>query len=294
MTSPSSRLSSQRLPISVVILTRNEEAVVADAIASVIEDFEEVVVLDSLSDDQTVELARSVGARVVQNQFAGYASQRNYALRVMDRSTEWVLFLDADERVSPALIAELHHDFADYSANGVGLLYIRRKDFFMGRWIRHSSGYPTWFGRLCHATSVRVEREINEQYQCDRPSARLAGHLLHYPFAKGLDRWVERHNEYSTAEAKTLLATKKTRGWLVLSRDPPARRQGLKQIYMRLPFRPLLGFVFLYVLKGGFLDGKPGLRYAMLRAFYELLISIKLDELRAKSHQSERQLPKSS
>ena len=268
-----------KLPITVVILTRDEEDVVERAIASAVRDYAEVVVIDSFSQDRTVEVARLAGARVVQREFHGFASQRNFALRDMNRKTDWVFFLDADECISDELTAELRRDFKKYEDAGVGMLYVRRKDFFQGRWIKHASGYPTWFGRLCHANHVEVQREINEEYHCSRATARVRGHLLHYPFAKGLAHWIERHNRYSTGEAKLKAAGEKLDLRLIFSSDPGARRRTLKQIYMRLPLRPLVAFVYLYIIRGGVLDGGAGLRYASLRAFYELMISIKADEL---------------
>ncbi len=267
------------LPITAVILTKNEEETVEGAIASAQTDCAEVVVLDSFSTDRTVERSQACGARVVQNVFEGYASQRNFALHEMKKATDWVFFIDADERISPELIAELRCNFARLSASA-GLVYVRRKDIFEGRWIRRSSGYPTWFGRLCYAPSVQVQREINEEYHCTRATAQLGEHLIHYPFAKGLSHWLDRHNRYSTAEAMTKAQGNASDPQLIFSLDPGMRRKGLKQVYMGLPFRPLAGFLYLYIVRGGFLDGRPGLRYAMLRAFYELMISIKLDEIR--------------
>ena len=272
-------VNPHRLPITVVVLTWNEEETIPGAITSAITDYAEVVVLDSYSTDRTVELAEAAGARVVQNTFVGYASQRNFALHRMEKTAEWVLFLDADERITPELTSELKRDFGRKAASA-GMFYMRRKDMFEGRWIKRSSGYPTWFGRLCHAPSVRVEREINEEYHCTRPTLRLKEHLIHYPFAKGLTHWLNRHNRYSSAEAEAKAQGEAHKLRLIFSRDPGLRRKALKQIYMRLPFRPLAGFIYLYILRGGFLDGRAGLRYAMLRSFYELMISIKLHELR--------------
>lgn len=271
--------SSMALPITVVVLTKNESETIGGAIASVAGAFDEVVVLDSFSTDNTVELAGRAGVRVQQRHFDGYASQRNYALRDMAKRNEWVLFLDADERVTPELVRELKDGFSSLVARGVRMLYVRRKDMFEGRWLRRSSGYPTWFGRICHAPSVHIEREINEEYHCSGRTSKLEQHLVHYPFAKGLRNWLDRHNSYSTAEALTKAAGEVGRGRL-FARDPSVRRQAAKQIFMRLPCRPMLAFVYLYIIRTGFLDGRAGLRYAMLRAFYELMISIKIDEIR--------------
>lgn len=122
-----------KLPITVVILTRNEEDTVAGAISSAIGDFAEVVVLDSFSTDRTLERSVAAGARVVQNAFKGFSSQRNFALHEMEKTNEWIFFLDADERMSSELTGELHRDFARHQAAGIGMLYMRRKDMFDGR-----------------------------------------------------------------------------------------------------------------------------------------------------------------
>lgn len=270
----------ERLPITVVILTKNEEETIEGAIASAIADYTTVVVLDSYSTDRTEERALLAGAQVVKNVFQGYASQRNFALHEMPKTTDWVFFLDADERISKEITAELRRDFTRLSERN-GMLYMRRKDMFEGRWIKRSSGYPTWFGRICHAPSVTVKREINEEFHCRRPTERLKGHLIHFPFLKGLSHWLERHNSYSSLEAATKVKGENFDARFLFSGNPALRRKALKQIYMHLPLRPLVGFLYLYIAKGGLLDGRPGLRYSLLRAFYELMISIKVDEMLA-------------
>lgn len=280
--------SETKLPITVVILTKNEEETIHGAIASAISDYVEVIVLDSFSTDATESVANAAGARVIKNEFRGYASQRNFALHELQKKSDWVFFLDADERITQELTAELRREFAGFDAAGVGMIYMRRKDFFEGRWIKRSSGYPTWFGRLCHAPSVSVRREINEEYVCSRDTLKVQAHLVHYPFAKGVEHWVYRHNNYSSAEAAKKIEGEAVDLRLLWRRDAGMRRKGLKQIYMKIPFRPLAGFLFLYVAKGGFLDGRPGFRYALLRAFYEFLISIKVGEMRRDTYQAEK------
>ena len=267
------------LPITVVILTKNEEETVEGAISSAQVDFVEVVVLDSFSTDKTEEISVRSGARVVKNKFEGYAKQRNFALHEMEKMSDWVFFLDADERITPELTLEIRCKFNQVPKR-TGMFYMRRKDIFEGSWIKHSSGYPTWFGRLCHAPSVKVSREINEQYHCHLLTEQLNEHLIHFPFAKGLSHWLIRHNDYSSLEAEVKIKNKKVNSRLVFSRDMVLRRIGLKQIYMLLPMRPLIGFIYLFIIKGGFFDGKSGFRYSLLRSFYELMISIKVDELR--------------
>ena len=267
----------KRLPISVVILTKNEEKTIGGAILSAQSDYTEVVVLDSFSNDRTVEYAKSFGARVVKKAFQGYANQRNFALHEMNKATEWVFFLDADERISSDLTAEIRLKFNELPKK-TGMFYMRRMDFFEGRWIKYSSGYPTWFGRLCHAPSVQIRREINEEYHCLRSVEHFSEHLIHFPFIKGFSNWLDRHNLYSSLEAELKIKCKRVNLRLIFSHDSGLRRKGFKQIYMILPLRPLIGFLYLYLIRRGFLDGKSGFRYALLRSFYELMISIKVDE----------------
>jgi glycosyltransferase involved in cell wall biosynthesis len=266
--------------VSVLILTRNEELTLPDCLHSVAWS-DDVVVFDSVSTDRTREIALLAGARYVQRQFDDYASQRNAALRGVAFRNPWVLMVDADERVS----AELAHEVlekAGSAAADTALFRVRRKDIFLGRWLRHSSGYPTWFGRMVRPEQVVVKRAINEEYHTIGAVGRLENHLIHFPFSKGFAAWLERHNLYSTMEA-TALREERAQPILVSSlfgRDPVRRRRTLKQIAYRLPLRPGLLFVYLYIFRLGFLDGGPGFKYCLLRSGYEYLINLKLLEMR--------------
>jgi hypothetical protein len=126
---------------------------------------------------------------------------------------------------------------------------------------------------------VRVIRAVNEEYDTDGEVRVLTEHLDHFPFAKGVAWWVERHNRYSTMEAALLRGEPPSPTWgQLLARDPAQRRKALKAIAYRLPFRPALVFAYLYILRGGFLDGIPGLQFCALRSGYEFLIDLKLAE----------------
>lgn len=267
------------MSVSVAILTLNEESTLPACLASV-QWSDDIVVLDSFSHDKTLEVARSRNARVVQRDFDGYASQRNAALALPFRNP-WVLMLDADERVPGDLRDEML-SAVRRASNKTSIFRVRRKDFFMGRWLKRSSGYPTWFGRLLRVGRVRVEREINEQYHADGEVAPLLSHLHHYPFSKGVAFWLERHNRYSTMEAQALETEMHSPVAVsgLLSRDPSFRRQTAKQLAYRLPLRPLLVLGYLLVVRGGILDGRPGVSYAILRSIYEYMIDIKRTELR--------------
>lgn len=258
--------------ISVLILTLNEEDNIVDCIAS-LPWRDDVHVLDSVSTDRTVEVAAALGAHVTTRPFAGYSSQRNAGLSLPFKH-EWIVMLDADERMTPDLAVEIESEIAQAGPD-VALFRVRRRDIFMGRWLRRSSGYPTWFPRVFRRGHVRVEREINEQYVGQGRALQLSGHLDHYPFNNGIDWWFERHNQYSSMEAKLLLARSDRAGALFARTDPSERRAALKALAYRLPLRPYITFVYLYLLRGGFLDGRPGWIYANMRLAYEIMINAK-------------------
>jgi glycosyltransferase involved in cell wall biosynthesis len=270
--------------ISVLILTLNEEVNLAECVDSC-SWCDDIIVFDSFSGDRTPEIAAAKHARFIQRRFDNYAAQRNAALTEVQFKHPWVLMVDADERIPPDLALEMERAVAQADAETV-LFRMRRKDFFLGRWLRRSSGYPTWFGRLMRVGRVRVARDINEEYIPDGKAAHLQGHLLHYPFSKGIAYWYERHNVYSTMEAMAKIshADSTPAPASLWSADPIERRRALKRLGYRLPMRPAIVFLYLYVLRLGFLDGRAGLAFSRMRASYELLIDLKVLEAKRKGN----------
>ena len=264
--------------LSILILTLNEEVNVGDCINSV-KFSDDIFVLDSFSSDQTVEIAEALGANVIQRKFDNYAAQRNYGLN-LEFKHDWILMIDADERIPEDLYQEII-SIIQFKDNPKTLYRVRRKDIFMDRWIKHSSGYPTWFGRLFKKGTVRVERAINEEYYTDGEIGFLNRHMVHYPFNKGLDYWFERHNRYSQMEAQKLMEEKKSRlifGTFSIKIRCCAEKHS-KPLPIKCLFRPLLTFIFLYVFKLGMLDGRPGFHFSLMRSFYEYQIDLKMNEL---------------
>lgn len=274
--------------ISVLILTLDEEVNLPRCLDS-LQWCDDVVILDSGSQDATQKIAKDRGARVVERPFDNYANQRNFGLKEVSYNHPWVLMVDADEEVPAELVAEMIQVIGRCGET-TSLFRMRRKDHFLGRWIRHSSGYPTWFGRLVRPDRVRVEREINEEFVTDGRIELLQNHLHHYPFNKGFASWIEKHNRYSTMEARLMQnGTIESPAWSELfGGDPADRRRVVKALVYRLPFRPLLMFFALYVVRCGFLDGRAGLTFCLLRSFYEFMINCKVTENRLR--QSEQPL----
>lgn len=269
----------RRPTLAAVILTKDEALDIGGCIDSC-RFADEVIVFDSLSTDGTPRIARERGATVLERPFTNYAEQRNAALDAAAHHT-WVLMMDADERVPADLAAEIRGQVDSCDAT-VTMMLMRRRDFFLGRWLRRSTGYPTWAGRVMRTGHVRFVRDINERPETAGRKLYLRGHFDHFPFSKGVAAWVERHNRYSTMEARRLLAERcRPLALAIDPRDPQERRALAKQIFYRLPWRPTLTFLALYVLRGGFLDGAPGLAYCRLRSLYEYLIVLKMRELRS-------------
>ena len=263
--------------ITVIVLTYNEELNISACLDSV-SFSDDIWVLDSHSSNRTCAIAKAKGANVELRTFDNYAAQRNHALS-LPLKHDWVLMLDADELATPEVLQEIK-TITEMPNNPVTLYRMRRKDMFMGQWLKRSSGYPTWFARLFRKGRVQVEREINEEYTTDGQVGLLQSHLIHYPFNKGTAYWIQRHNRYSSMEAKRLSEEiEASIPWgLLKDKDPALRRKAFKQIAYRLPCRPLLAFVYLYFIKLGFLDGKPGFHYSRMRAMYEYMIELKMIE----------------
>ena len=266
--------------VSVLILTKNEEVNLPHCLSS-LQWCDDLVVLDSFSTDLTTEIARNAGIRLFQRKFDDYANQRNYGLKEIQYKHQWVLMVDADEKVPDELVREIGEALASCTAE-VTLFRLRRKDFLLGRWIKHSSSYKAlWFGRLMRIGRVWVERAINEEFHTDGKVAFLQSSLLHYPFNKGFHEWLEKHNRYSSMEAE-LKFYKGVYPWKLNDfwhADPAVRRKALKALVYSMPARPLIMFAGLYFVKGGILDGRSGFTYCMLKGIYEYMIDCKLQEL---------------
>mgnify|MGYP003868615713 CR=1 FL=1 len=264
------------------MLARDEEANLPRCLDA-LPGCDDIVVVDDMSADATCEVARSRGARFVQRRFDTFAGKRNWALDTVEFKHEWVLHLDADEVVTPALLAEI--DAAIASTDCIAFR-IPSKMMFLGRWLRHAATYPAYQVRLGRNPGLRFVQVGHGQRE-DLDSAQvgtLTEPYLHFAFSKGLEAWFAKHNRYSTLEAEE--AMKHLRGggvdWAGLAAvgDPVRRRRALKELSFRLPCRPALRFLYMYVLRRGFLDGKPGLMYCRMMATYERMIVWKMREIR--------------
>ena len=267
--------------ISVIILTHNEETNIKRCLDSVSWS-DDILVVDSFSEDRTVEISKQHGARVIQRAFDDFSSQRNFASEQGNLKHEWVLHLDADEVVTPELRAELPKAvFGDKDAYRVS-----SKLIFCGKFLRHAGLFPWYQVRFGRKQALRFKQVGHGQRETLEPGriGTLKSSLLHFNFSKGLSDWIERHNRYSTAEAQ-----QNVYGYVnndvsfldLLSTETDCRRRAAKKIFRRLPGRPTTRFIYMYLFRGGILDGKIGFTYCRLLAWYERLIVLKEREIRA-------------
>lgn len=274
--------------VTTVILTFDEEIHIARAIACAQAFSREVLVVDSYSRDRTVEIARSMGARVVQNAWVNYARQFRFALEECGIDSEWVLRLDADERIGDELAATLRETLPQLPLDVAGVV-LNRRHVFMGRWIRHGGRYPLHLLRLWRNGLGEVEDRWMDEHVRLREGRSIA---LDGEFSDVCERdiafFVAKHNGYATREALDVLGRKYALFEQVPALDEGsgaqarAKRFVKERIYNRLPFGvgPLAYFLFRYVGQLGFLDGRAGLIYHFMQGFwYRFLVDIRVLEL---------------
>lgn len=273
--------------LTVIILTYNEEENIAHALQSVCGWARQVIVLDSFSADRTLAIAHGFDAACATHRFEGFVQQRNYALDSLPLEAEWVLFLDADEWITDELKAEISARLSSTPAeNG---FYLKRRFFWMGRWIRRGY-YPTWILRLMRRGTGRWEaRSVNEHLIVEGAVGHL-GHDIVHQDRKSLGDWTDKHNRYAALEANELLAGSDGRLQVsprLLGSQAERKRWLRRNIWDHLPLlvRPAIYFIYRYVLRAGFLDGRAGFSYHFLHAlWYPMLIDLKyLETVRSRS-----------
>jgi glycosyltransferase involved in cell wall biosynthesis len=270
---------------SVLVITRNEEANIAQCLESV-RWAGEVFVVDSLSTDRTVETAKWMGAQVYSHPFEGYAAQRNWALENLPFSHDWILMLDADEHVPPALVEEIAQVVADNRPDPAGY-YLQHRFIFLGRWLKHGGLYPIWILRLFRRDRAWVEsRPLNEHVVLEGSAGYLRQPYDHQD-RRPLSEWITKHNRYADLEAEEFLHEKFQGGYQETIKvrfwgNQAERKRWIKlKLWNRLPLliRPFLFFFRNYVVKGGFLDGRQGFIYHVLWSFWvRFLIDVKIIE----------------
>jgi glycosyltransferase involved in cell wall biosynthesis len=268
------------IPVSVVVLTFNEERNIADCLAS-LQSFEDKHILDSGSTDATIARARELGAAIHFNPFTSFGQQRNWAIDHIATDHSWVLHLDADERMTPALEAEIRALVgADRNEGG---FRVPSKLMFAGRWLKHAGDYPNYQVRLFHKDRLRfIDYGHGQREKTDHPLGTVREGYLHYAFSQGLDGWFAKHAIYARQEAAQAFAemnSSASSGGL-FSPDRTLRRRALKRLAYRLPGRYFFRLLYMHLIKWAFLDGSAGITYAKMLATYESMMEVHLRLLR--------------
>lgn len=276
------------MTLTVLILTLNEELHIARCLASVASVATRCVVVDSGSTDRTVEIARTAGAEVLENQWVNYATQMNWGLDHLLADTEWVMRLDADELVTPDLAAEISNRLQDLGPEVDGV-YVSRRMTFLGRSIRWGGVFPVRVLRLFRHGRGHVEnRWMDEHIIVNGPVADFAGEIID-DNRNGLTWWTEKHNNYASREVIDLLnlelgfMPQETVANLGGGHQVGIKRWLKEKIYAHLPggLRAAIYFAYRYILRLGFLDGREGTAFHVLQGFwYRYLVDMKLHEVR--------------
>src|ERR1044071_175769 len=284
--------------LSVLIPTRNERRNIVECLASVAW-CDEVVVVDSGSTDGTPDLARAAGARVIDFKWNGqFPKKKNWALENVPWKNEWVLILDADERILPELADEIRDELKQAQADGY---FINRRFIFLNQWIKQCGYCPSWNLRLFRHGKGRYEKlhsgdtasgdnEVHEHVVLNGQTAYLKEDMLHFAYPD-IYTWVEKHNRYSNWEAEVEVGGNGNGDGEVATGigGQLAARRRLRTLSRRLPFRPAPRFFYSYVLKRGFLDGYAGYAFCRLLASYEMLNVFKAHELRSQRSEARGQ-----
>lgn len=268
---------------SVVVLTLNEEINLAACLHS-LAGFDDVHVLDSGSTDRTVQIAAEHGAVVSTNRFRSFGDQRNWAHRRLQLRYDWVLHLDADERMTPALRAEIEQTLQGDRGEFAGYMLAERT-LLGGQWLKHAGQYPRYQARLVHRRRMAfVDHGHGQRERSMLPMGRLTQPYDHDAFSHGVEHWLRKHAGYAMREAEAALDMGVPTLALLraaLTARGVERRRAWKALSQRAPLRPLLRRCYVLVVCRGLLDGRAGWQYAQMMAVFQQMIDLCLLERRA-------------
>ena len=258
--------------LTVVVLTYNEELNLPACLDSLRGLQATVSIVDSGSTDGTLQIAAAHGVETTAHPFDNYAAQRNWALRNLPISTDWVLNLDADERLTPELVAEINQVLESGANPGVDGYLLRKRTIFMGRWIRHGGHYPSFHLRLFKLGRGRCEdRKYDQHFVVDGGTATLRNDYIDV-VSSSLVSWTLRHARWAEMETNELTMPVRANGQVVpdMIGNPIQRRRWWRNAYSRGPLfvRAFAYWIYRYIIRLGFLDGTEGLIFHFLQGFW--------------------------
>ncbi|WP_017260233.1 glycosyltransferase family 2 protein [Pedobacter arcticus] len=268
--------------LSIVILTYNEEKNISKCLHSLKTLNANVYIVDSFSNDSTEDIAKSFGVHFVQNKFETHVKQWQFALSLSELNTEWVLGLDADQELTAELAKEIKETLIRQpNENG---FYLNRRNYFLNKWIKHGGYYPRYLLKLFRKDCVYLdENEMMDHHFYVRGSTRkLQYDIIENNLKEDLSFWINKHNKYASLQAKEEFNKLEiANGNFFGNQDE--KRLFLKKIWNKSPLfiRPFVYFIYRYFIQLGFIDGKKGLIFHFLQAFwYRFLVDAKIYEMR--------------
>lgn len=283
------------LSLTTIILTKNEENNIEKCIRSLDGLAERIIVVDSFSDDNTKDLALSLNADVYENKFISHSNQFNWALKNCNITSEWIFRIDADEEMTAELVEEFKEKIPQIT-EGINGVFLKRRRYFMGRWIKHGDVYPEKVMRLFRTgTAESEDRTMDEHIVLKFGDAIEFESDFEDKDTKDLTFWINKHNWYSNKESAEFIkiyteqSSNNELHGKILGNQCERRRWLKNKIYYKIPLfvRPIFYFIYRYFFKLGFLDGKEGLIYHVLQAFwYRFLVDAKIYEVKKSNHES--------
>lgn len=291
-----SLITNMKVPVTAIILTFNEERNIRDCLDSIIELTDQIIVVDSYSTDDTLNILKEYSVEVFQNKFINYSEQRNWAFENLPVRNEWILNLDADHRFTPELSEELLIKFQIGITPDINGLLASRRTMFMDKWIKYGGHYPTYHAIIFKKGFGKCEERLYDQhFKVEGKVEKLKGDVIDL-ITESLTTFTTRHNKWSDLESfeqfqGSLIHNKKIIEGK-LKGNPIQQRRFLKNLYDSFPLfvRPFLYFFVRYFIRLGFLDGRRGLIFHFLQCFwFRFLIDAKIYELRKYANEN---LPK--
>jgi glycosyltransferase involved in cell wall biosynthesis len=272
--------------LSVIILTKDEEANLPSTLASMRKLEADIYIVDSGSTDQTIAIAEKYGCKIFNHSFVNQAQQINWALENLPINTPWTMRLDADERLMPELVQELNQILSQ-SPDHITAYQLKRRVYFMGRWMRHGGYYPTWLLRVWRTGLATCEqRWMDEHIVISKGEVASLKYDIIDENKKGLTFWIDKHNRYADREVKDMLAIRQESDQLLTDnsqKSQASQRRWMKtNMYAKFPlfWRALIYFLLRYTVGLGFLDGREGLIFHFLQGFwYRFLVDAKIYDI---------------
>lgn len=272
-----------KIPVTIIIMTQDENKNIGACLGSLVNFFDDIWLVDSYSEDKTVQIAQKYGVHIISNHFTHWATQRNWALKNAQIRHDWIFFLDADEQVTPQFCLQLQAKISEVP-HAVGAMNVKFQYYFLGRPIHFAYESPPVLRIIRKGRAVWEGEGAREYAQVDGSLVTINPKLIHWD-RKGLAAWTAKHIKNAQREVRLLQFPKETKlimeGTGGKTHERPGRRFLREQVWNRLPrlVRPFAYFIYRYVLRGGFLDGKAGFAYCFLHGlWYPLLIDLMIEE----------------